>query len=104
MEIIDELEAEPRGVYCGAIGRLAPDGDAAFNVAIRTLTLEDGRAARPSWGSAPGSSPTASPARNGGNVWRKETFVEGQRRFDLIETMAFDPREGILELDRHLAG
>ena len=25
--------AEPRGVYCGAIGRLAPDGQAAFNVA-----------------------------------------------------------------------
>src|ERR1043165_8284120 len=42
MEIIDALEASPRGAYCGAIGRLAPDGSAAFNVAIRTLTLQDG--------------------------------------------------------------
>ena len=25
------------------------------------------------------------------------------RRFDLIETMRFDPHEGIVELDRHLA-
>jgi len=33
MEIIRELETRPRGVYTGAIGYLAPDGDAAFNVA-----------------------------------------------------------------------
>jgi para-aminobenzoate synthetase/4-amino-4-deoxychorismate lyase len=28
--------------------------------------------------------------------------VESQRRFDLIETMAFDPHSGIADLDRHL--
>jgi len=39
MEIIRELEPWPRGAYCGAIGWAAPDGRAAFNVAIRTLTL-----------------------------------------------------------------
>jgi para-aminobenzoate synthetase component I len=39
MEIIRELEATPRGVYCGAIGRIAPDGSMRFNVAIRTLTV-----------------------------------------------------------------
>jgi para-aminobenzoate synthetase component 1 len=45
MEIIRELEPEPRGAYCGAIGWAAPDGRAAFNVAIRTLTLwPDGEA------------------------------------------------------------
>ncbi len=44
MEIIAELEREPRGVYCGAIGWMAPDGRAAFNVAIRTLRVyPDGR-------------------------------------------------------------
>ena len=42
MEIIAGLEAAPRGAYSGAIGRLAPDGDAAFNVAIRTLVLKAG--------------------------------------------------------------
>ena len=52
MEIIDALEASPRGPYCGAIGRLAPDGGAAFNVAIRTLTLRSGeRTARLGLGS-----------------------------------------------------
>jgi para-aminobenzoate synthetase component 1 len=39
MEIIRELEPWPRDVYCGAIGWAAPDGRAAFNVAIRTLLL-----------------------------------------------------------------
>lgn len=37
MEIIRELEPDPRGIYCGAIGWTAPDGRMEFNVAIRTL-------------------------------------------------------------------
>jgi para-aminobenzoate synthetase/4-amino-4-deoxychorismate lyase len=40
MEIIAERETEPRNIYCGAIGLLRPDGDATFNVAIRTVTLD----------------------------------------------------------------
>ncbi len=39
MEIISELEAAPRGIYTGAIGHIAPSGDAQFNVAIRTVVL-----------------------------------------------------------------
>jgi para-aminobenzoate synthetase/4-amino-4-deoxychorismate lyase len=40
--IIRELEDEPRGVYCGAIGMIRPGGDAVFNVAIRTAWTADG--------------------------------------------------------------
>lgn len=39
MQIIREVEPFPRGVYCGAIGWMAPDGAAAFSVAIRTLSV-----------------------------------------------------------------
>jgi para-aminobenzoate synthetase / 4-amino-4-deoxychorismate lyase len=39
MEIIHELEPHPRGVYTGAIGMIAPGGDAVFNVPIRTVVL-----------------------------------------------------------------
>lgn len=39
MQIIDELETLPRGLYTGAFGWLAPGGDCRFNVAIRTLHL-----------------------------------------------------------------
>lgn len=45
MEIIAELEQEPRGLYTGCIGYLSPGGEAKFSVAIRTavLDLESGR-------------------------------------------------------------
>lgn len=44
MEIIRELEPWARDVYCGSLGWIAPDGRAAFNVAIRTLLLQGERA------------------------------------------------------------
>jgi para-aminobenzoate synthetase/4-amino-4-deoxychorismate lyase len=39
---IHELETQPRGFYCGAIGYAAPDDTACFNVAIRTVELREG--------------------------------------------------------------
>jgi len=39
MKIIRQTEDSPRNVYTGAIGYFAPDGQAAFNVAIRTIEL-----------------------------------------------------------------
>ena len=44
MEIIRELEPEPRGIYTGAMGMISPNGDMCFNVAIRTAVLSaDGK-------------------------------------------------------------
>ncbi len=40
MEIIADLEAEGRGLYTGAIGRLTPDLDCSCSVAIRTAVLD----------------------------------------------------------------
>lgn len=40
MQIIAELEAAPRGWYCGAIGLIQPGGAATFNVPIRTVEAE----------------------------------------------------------------
>jgi para-aminobenzoate synthetase/4-amino-4-deoxychorismate lyase len=102
MEIIASLEGERRGPYTGSIGRLAPDGEAEFNVAIRTLVLKDGEtAARLGLGSGIVADSVAA------DEWReclaKGEFVATSRRFDLIETMRFDPSEGFYELDRHLA-
>lgn len=44
MEIIDELEPVPRGVYCGSIGCIGLDGSATFNIAIRTAAFAAGEA------------------------------------------------------------
>ncbi|WP_280460764.1 aminodeoxychorismate synthase component I [Nocardia carnea] len=40
MELITALEDGPRGVYCGAVGVVAPGGRAHFNVAIRTVLVD----------------------------------------------------------------
>ncbi|MEC7273639.1 MAG: aminodeoxychorismate synthase component I [Verrucomicrobiota bacterium] len=42
MEIIEELEPNRRGIYCGSIGYIGFDGDSEFNIAIRSLHLKDG--------------------------------------------------------------
>jgi len=103
MEVIAEVEADARGPYTGAIGALAPDGGAAFNVAIRTLVMEEGRdGARIGLGSAVVADSTVD------GEWQ-ECLAKGafltmdQPRFDLFETMRFEPDEGIVRLDEHIA-
>lgn len=44
MQILADLEQAPREIYCGSLGWAAPDGRAEFNVAIRTLMVEDAQA------------------------------------------------------------
>jgi anthranilate/para-aminobenzoate synthase component I len=43
LEIIEELEQHPRGVYCGALGFIDHDGGLSLAVAIRTATVAGGR-------------------------------------------------------------
>ncbi len=103
MQAIAALEGAPRGIYTGAIGRIDADGDADFNVAIRTLAIPAGAtAATLSLGS--GIVADSDPAAEWAECLTKGAFVgDGAVPFDLIETMAFDPEEGILRLDLHLA-
>ncbi|HXP90551.1 MAG TPA: anthranilate synthase component I family protein [Fibrobacteria bacterium] len=42
MELIDALEPTPRGLYTGSLGWIAEDGDAEWNVLIRSATARDG--------------------------------------------------------------
>ena len=40
MQIIADLEREPRGIYTGSLGYFSPGGEAKFSVAIRTALLD----------------------------------------------------------------
>jgi para-aminobenzoate synthetase/4-amino-4-deoxychorismate lyase len=102
MQRIHALEAAPRGVYCGAIGYAAPDQQAVFSVAIRTVVLHEGQ----------GTMGTGS-----GVVWDSEAAAEydecllktrfltdpapERQPFQLIETLCW--RDGVALLERHLA-
>ena len=41
MEIIEELEAEPRSLYCGSLGYFSDSGHCDFNILIRNLEFRD---------------------------------------------------------------
>src|SRR5690606_3775076 len=44
MQKIRRLELQPRGIYCGSVGWLAPNGDCSLNVAIRTIEMHNNHA------------------------------------------------------------
>lgn len=109
MEVIAEVERSPRGLYTGSIGFIEADGDAAFNVAIRTLLF-------PPYSLLPAAEIQATLGLGSGIVadseaaaeWReclaKGAFVTAAGGgFDLIETMRFDPVDGVMRLDAHFA-
>ena len=105
MELIDEVERDARGAYCGAIGRIDAAGDAAFNVAIRTLRLTPGENGRGRAVMGVGGAIVADSAPL--NEWRECLIKGGFVRLrsggaDLIETMRFTPEDGAPLLELHL--
>ena len=109
MQVIAAVEGSPRGAYTGAIGRLDAGGDAAFNVAIRTLeitgeTTGEIAGGRAVLGLGSGIVADSRADEEWAECLAKGAFVTaGQRPVDLIETMMFDPEQGIVLLERHLA-
>ena len=99
MEIIDELESGPRGAYCGGMGYVDPNGDACFNVGIRSLSLS-GKAARYHVGSG-----VVLDSRG------EDEYAECLLKADVlrappahfIETVYYDSAEGYRHIGRHIA-
>ena len=102
MEILGRLEERPRGIYTGAIGYIAPGGDAQFNVAIRTAFVDHRRNA-------------LTFGIGSGIVWDsqadseyRECLLKGavldrsHTPFELLETMKWTPEDGYALLDNHI--
>lgn len=89
MQRIAELEQEPRGLYTGALGWLAPGGDCRFNVAIRTLELDPHGYARMGVGS--GIVADAVAASEYAECLLKARFlVDSDPGFELFETLRLE--------------
>ncbi len=103
MEIINELEDEPRDAYTGSVGIFLPGGDFQLNVAIRTLSVSnsnDKSQAKLGIGSG-----VVSPS-SGEAEWRecllKSEFLNYQPRHrEIFETILFTDHEFVW-LDEHL--
>lgn len=99
MQLIGELETEPRGVYTGAIGFFSPR-QTVFNVAIRTLALDGDRGAM---GIGSGIVIDSEPAAEYRECLLKAEFLTQRTerwpgRFSLVETMLWDGGYPLLEL------
>jgi para-aminobenzoate synthetase/4-amino-4-deoxychorismate lyase len=105
MQLIAGLEDAPRGVYTGAIGFFARQ-QTVFNVAIRTLELEDGRG---TMGAGSGIVIDSDPAEEFRECLLKAKFLTGtahcspacggrQADFSLIETALWDGGCALLEM------
>jgi para-aminobenzoate synthetase / 4-amino-4-deoxychorismate lyase len=96
MGIIGEMEESARGVYTGSIGFIAPTGDAVFNVAIRTLVLEDGRVTMGVGGGIVADSDADAEYEE---CRLKASFLtRALPEFALLETMLWDGNYAFLEL------
>ena len=102
MRWIARLERRPRGIYCGAIGWVAPQRRASFSVAIRTAVVD--RTAQ-----------ILEYAVGSGVVWDSEAAAEYREcltkaraledpgpPFALFETLLWRPRCGVSLLEKHL--
>ena len=99
MEIIKDLEPHPRGVYCGTIGILLPNGRRIFNVAIRTIQLHQGKAIYGVGGGITWDSTWESEYRE---VHQKAAVLyRKQARFQLISTGKISQKQLLFE-DQHL--
>jgi para-aminobenzoate synthetase/4-amino-4-deoxychorismate lyase len=105
MEIINELESTRRGPYTGAIGYLAPTGEALFNVPIRTVALHGLTGAMSGeMGIGSGIVADSSPEQEWQECLLKGKFLTSPTPiFQLIETLLWEPEAGYWLLADHLA-
>ncbi len=100
IQILRELEAYPRGLYCGAMGWMAPGRQGAqYNVAIRTIVVEGGRA---TLGLGAGITAGSDAAAEWRECLLKARFLHPSAPETLIETMRIEAGGHIPRLALHL--
>ena len=101
MQVIAEVEAATRGVYTGSIGAISANGDAVFNVAIRTLVMTPG-AATARLGLGSGIVADSESALEFAECLAKAKFLHRRGPPDLIETLRAEDGD-LPDIERHLS-
>ena len=102
MEIISEIENEPRGVYTGAIGCISPKGDFRFNVAIRTVVIGAGGEGEIGIGGGIVADSTVE-AEYDEAVLKMKFLAQPAKDFSLIETLLWERGKGFALAERHFS-
>jgi len=101
MQIIHEVETEPRGIYTGSIGWFAPNGDIKLNVAIRTAVVDnDGAGEIGIGGGIVADSEPQEEYREA--LLKMKFFTDPADPVCLIETILWTQEAGFALIDRHL--
>lgn len=102
MRIIEALEQQPREIYCGALGFVAPGGDCTFSVPIRTLWVDVERRTA-EYGVGSGITADSAIDAEAAEMAAKAVVLQTQwPHFALIETLRLE--DGVLvRLERHLS-
>ncbi len=101
MEIINDLETTPRGVYCGAIGFITPNKEAIFNVPIRTVVI-DQHSGQATYGVGGGITWDSTARGEYNEILDKARCLEEERpEFQLLESLLLKDGEYFL-LEEHL--
>ena len=104
MKIISEIEGQPREIYTGAIGYIAPNNEAQFSVPIRTI-LSDKKACRSVYGTGSGIVWDSESQKEWDECQNKSAILSASSQdFELFETMLWNSSKKIflekLHLDR----
>ena len=100
MQIISELEKNPRKIYTGTIGIIKPDHSAVFNVAIRTILIDENKG---EMGTGGGIVYDSKPEKEYKECLLKASFlISACRKIQLIETFRWTSKEGYFLFDLHL--
>jgi para-aminobenzoate synthetase / 4-amino-4-deoxychorismate lyase len=102
MELIKQLEPDARGIYTGSIGYFSPDNNAQFNVAIRTVVINEKKQ-------------SAEYGVGGGIVWDSSAAAEFEEcklkakiltykepGFEILESLLWCPKNNTVLLDLHM--
>jgi para-aminobenzoate synthetase/4-amino-4-deoxychorismate lyase len=101
-EVLADIEATPRGVYTGALGRLEPAGGLDLNVAIRTAVIDADGHGR--YGVGGGVVADSDPdAEYDEALLKGRVLTDLARPYALIETLRWSPARGFVRLGRHLS-
>jgi len=100
--IIRELESTPRHIYCGTVGWIGPQRQGRFNVAIRTLLIDE-QEKTAKFGTGGGIVGDSDLRREYEECALKARIVTSpQPSFSLVETLLWSATEGYFLLERHL--